>query len=64
MRPGASPPQGSQLKPLWFKTGEGKFDCIMTLPGISNGSVTEVSSPDLTGEIIASTQFIVRERVK
>jgi hypothetical protein len=36
----------------------------MILPGISDGSVTEVSSPDLTEGLIAATQFIIRERVK
>ncbi|MDR2136160.1 MAG: efflux RND transporter periplasmic adaptor subunit [Treponema sp.] len=56
--------QGSQYKPLWFFNGEGKLDCILVTPGISNGSVTEVSSPDLTEAMIAATQFIVRERVK
>jgi HlyD family secretion protein len=56
-------PQGPQLKPLWFINGEGKFDCVMVAPGISDGSVTEVSSPDLTEDLIAATRFILRERI-
>jgi HlyD family secretion protein len=61
--PGQSP-QGPQLKTLWFINGEGKFDCLMVAAGISDGSVTEVSSPDLTEDLIAGTRFILRERVK
>jgi HlyD family secretion protein len=56
--------QGAQYKPLWFIDSEGKPDCILVLPGISDGSVTEVSSPELTESLIAAAQFIVRERVK
>jgi HlyD family secretion protein len=56
--------QGSQYKTLWFLNGEGKLDCVLVTPGISDGSVTEISSPDLTENLIAGTQFIVRERVK
>ncbi|MDR1025345.1 MAG: efflux RND transporter periplasmic adaptor subunit [Treponema sp.] len=51
-------------KPLWFINGEGKPDCLLVVPGISDGSVTEVSSPELTESLIAATQFIIRERVK
>ncbi|MDR2747858.1 MAG: efflux RND transporter periplasmic adaptor subunit [Treponema sp.] len=57
-------PQGPQLKPLWFINSGGKFDCVMVAPGISDGSVTEVSSPDLTEDLIAGTRFILREKVK
>jgi HlyD family secretion protein len=57
-------PQGPQFKPLWFINGEGKFDCLIVAAGISDGSVTEVSSPDLTEGLIAGTRFILRERVK
>jgi HlyD family secretion protein len=56
--------QGPQLKPLWFINGEGTFDCLMVRPGISDGSVTEVSSPDLTEDLIAGTLFILREKIK
>jgi HlyD family secretion protein len=59
--PGSTPPLP---KPLWFQNAEGKFDCILVTAGISDGSVTEVSSPALTEEIIANTKFIIRERVK
>ncbi|MDR0400335.1 MAG: efflux RND transporter periplasmic adaptor subunit [Treponema sp.] len=55
---------GAQLKALWFINGEGAFDCVMVAPGISDGSVTEVSSPELTEDLVAETRFIVRERVK
>jgi HlyD family secretion protein len=64
---GGRTPQGltqpAQLKPLWFINGEGKFDCVMVVPGISDGSTTEVSSPDLTEDLIAATRFILRERL-
>jgi HlyD family secretion protein len=56
-------PQGPQLKPLWFINGEGKIDCVMVEPGISDGSVTEVSSPDFTEDLTAAARFILRERV-
>ncbi|MDR3146609.1 MAG: efflux RND transporter periplasmic adaptor subunit [Treponema sp.] len=56
--------QGTQYKPLWFFDGEGKLDCLLVIAGISDGSVTEISSPDLTENLVAGTQFIVRERVK
>ncbi|MDR2374990.1 MAG: efflux RND transporter periplasmic adaptor subunit [Treponema sp.] len=56
--------QGPQYKPLWFLNAEGKPDCLLVIAGISDGSVTEVSSTDLTESLIAGTQFIVRERVK
>jgi hypothetical protein len=36
----------------------------MVMPGISDGSVTEISSPDLTEDLIAGTRFIFREKVK
>ncbi|MDR2176540.1 MAG: efflux RND transporter periplasmic adaptor subunit [Treponema sp.] len=56
--------RGSQYKPLWFLNGEGKFDCILVVPGISNGSVTEVSAPNRIESLSTETQFIVRERVQ
>jgi HlyD family secretion protein len=62
--PAARPPQGPQLKPLWFINGEGALDCLVVRPGISDGSVTEVSSPELTEDLIAALQFIVRERIR
>ncbi|MDR0642143.1 MAG: efflux RND transporter periplasmic adaptor subunit [Treponema sp.] len=61
---GSQNPQGPQLKPLWFINSEGKFDCLLVMPGISDGSVTEISSPDLTEDLIAGTRFILREKVK
>jgi HlyD family secretion protein len=60
----ASVSQGPQYKPLWFLNGEGKLDCLLVTAGISDGSVTEVSSQELTESLIAGTRFIVRERVK
>jgi HlyD family secretion protein len=67
-RPASPPltrsPQGPQLKALWFINGEGKFDCLMVTPGISDGSATEISSPELTEDLIAGTLFILREKVK
>jgi HlyD family secretion protein len=60
----AAPSRGPQLKPLWFINAEGGFDCVLVAPGISDGSVTEISSPELTEDLIAGTQFIVRERVQ
>ncbi|MDR0668996.1 MAG: efflux RND transporter periplasmic adaptor subunit [Treponema sp.] len=63
-RTSAAVSQGPQYKPLWFLNSEGKPDCILVIAGISDGSVTEVSSPDLTESIVAGTQFILRERVK
>jgi HlyD family secretion protein len=56
--------QATQYKPLWFINSEGKPDCLLVVPGISDGSVTEVSSPELTESLIAATRFIIRERVK
>jgi HlyD family secretion protein len=60
----AAASQGIQYKPLWFINSEGKPDCLLVAPGISDGSITEVSSPELTENLIASTQFIVRERIR
>jgi HlyD family secretion protein len=60
----ARPAQGPQLKPLWFISGEGNLDCLLVMPGISDGSVTEISSPELTEDLIAGLRFILRERVR
>jgi HlyD family secretion protein len=48
-------------KPLWFINGNGKPDCVLALPGISDGSFTEILplNEDLEGR-----QVIARERVQ
>jgi HlyD family secretion protein len=60
----ARPSQGLQFKPLWFINDEGNVDCLLVVPGISDGSVTEISSPELTEDLIAGARFIIRERIR
>jgi HlyD family secretion protein len=67
--PGGAPPAGTGRsgqttaapKPLWFINGNGRPDCVLALPGISDGSFTEISpfNEDLEGR-----QVIARERMQ
>jgi HlyD family secretion protein len=53
---------GAPLKTLWYLDGAGKPDCIMVIPGLSDGSYTEVAPAD-GGAGLEGTRVITRERL-